>query len=124
MTIDELFAYMRGKADQVRLDNSERASIILNISGANEERRWLVSLKDGRAQVGQVGEASQAGQRGQEVSQEASLAPDVDVSLTEETLLSLANGQISPIKAFLLGRIKIKGDSGLLGRLKYLWPET
>ncbi|MDR0548392.1 MAG: SCP2 sterol-binding domain-containing protein [Deltaproteobacteria bacterium] len=111
MTIEELFAKIRTKADQISLDERPPVSILLNILSLETEKYWLVRLANGQATLDEV--------------QTGSLfEPDVMVSLSEETLLSLASRELSPLKAFLLGRVKIKGDSGLLSQLKYLWPES
>lgn len=113
MTIDELYEYIRNKSGQAEFDQSLSAVIDLNINGNGPEAKlWRVKLNNGRACVDDSGPDS------------AELAPDVAVSLDETTLLKMALGEMAPVKAFLLGRVKIKGDKGLLGQLKYLWPES
>jgi putative sterol carrier protein len=118
MTIEELFDYIKSKSNEIEFDDSLNASITLNIkgSGEGEAKKWLVNLANGRAKVA----ADAADEPGPVQVDESS----VWVSLNEETLLGLAAGEIAPIKAFLLGRVKIKGDMGLLRQLKYLWPES
>ena len=46
--------------------------------------------------------------------------PDVSVEATEQQLLDLLNGKLSPMKALLLGRVKVRGDKKRLLKLAAL----
>ncbi|MDR2142686.1 MAG: SCP2 sterol-binding domain-containing protein [Deltaproteobacteria bacterium] len=114
MTIEELFTRIQAKSESVKFNDSLSALIHIDIKGVSGggDQKWLVSLANGRAQLAS-GEAGVATRE-----------PDVSVALKETTLLSLASREMAPLKAFLLGRVKVKGDISLLGQLKYLWPES
>ncbi|MDR1871382.1 MAG: SCP2 sterol-binding domain-containing protein [Deltaproteobacteria bacterium] len=126
MTIDELYVHIQTKSESVKFDDSLSASILLNIAGdeSSLEKRWLVELAHGRAKVTDNPGANPGSNPGSNDPSAGPSPPDVSISLKEKTLLSLASGEMAPVKAFLLGRVKIKGDMALLGQLKYLWPES
>lgn len=48
------------------------------------------------------------------------LAADCTVSLSEETLLSLANGSLNPMMAVMSGKVKIKGDMSVALKMQSL----
>lgn len=68
--------------------------------GPDGDVRWSVRLAAGRAQV------------------VPGPAPDADVSLSADwgTALALSNGELAVTDAFLAGRLRLKGDVGVLLR--------
>ncbi|MDR1608344.1 MAG: SCP2 sterol-binding domain-containing protein [Deltaproteobacteria bacterium] len=124
MTIDELYAYIQAKSDQITFDENLAAIIDLHINGLESESLWRVSLAEGRAQLATPLKNSAADNSAAEGLEPDLTEASVSIRLSEETLLKLARQEIAPFKAFLLGRIKIKGDVGLLGQLKKLLPEA
>ncbi|MDR1395890.1 MAG: SCP2 sterol-binding domain-containing protein [Deltaproteobacteria bacterium] len=112
--IDDLSAFIRTKSLTARFDESLRGLIELAFKGG-EDRLWRVRIEQGQAQVA-LNEAELVLFEGME--------PDVRVTVDESTILKMAQGKMSPAKAFLLGKVKFKGDIRLLGQLKSLWPES
>jgi putative sterol carrier protein len=108
MTLDELFEIMKDKAGKVSLAAPVTASILLNIAG-DVPRSWLVAI-NGTAVA--VHDSPPAGN------------PDLEVSTSEDVLLKVAGKELSPMAAFFTGKIKVKGDTGLISHLKSLWPES
>ncbi|MDR1546916.1 MAG: SCP2 sterol-binding domain-containing protein [Deltaproteobacteria bacterium] len=106
MTLDELYEKMIAKAARISAPPGLRTDIVLDVTG-EPPRRWLVRFDAGAVSVGppQDGE------------------PDVTVTAGAETLLRVAQRELNPVMAFLTGKIKVKGDSGLLEQLKHVWPD-
>lgn len=46
--------------------------------------------------------------------------PDCTVTADEKDLLAMINGELSPVKAILFGKVKVKGNKGLLMKLAAL----
>ena len=46
--------------------------------------------------------------------------PDCVLTADEKDLLAMINGELSPVKAILFGKIKVKGNKGLLMKLAAL----
>ena len=46
--------------------------------------------------------------------------PDCVVTADEQDLLAMINGELSPVKALLFGKVKVKGNKGLLLKLAAL----
>ena len=46
--------------------------------------------------------------------------PDCAVEADEQDLLALVNGELSPMKALLFGRVRVRGDKALLLKLAAL----
>jgi putative sterol carrier protein len=107
MTLDELYAKMVAKAAKTTASGAPDASIRLNLTGG-EPRSWLVRFREGRVSVG--------------LSEDGD-APDLTVTATGDTLIKVATRRTNPVAAFMTGRIKISGDSSLVGQLKNIWPD-
>ncbi|MDR2612427.1 MAG: SCP2 sterol-binding domain-containing protein [Deltaproteobacteria bacterium] len=82
------------------------AKILLNIEGP-DSRQWLAAFEDGRGRL-----AVYAGE-----------AADVTVTVSEDTLLSVATHKLTTTMAFLTGKVRVEGDMDLVGALGCLWPE-
>jgi putative sterol carrier protein len=106
MTLDELYDKMIDKASKTKLDSDIEASILLNITG-DQERRWLVGFNKGVITVSPYDDSE----------------PDVTVTTNAATLLKVVQKEIKPATAFFTGKIKVKGDTSLLGKLKNVWPD-
>ncbi|MDR1577571.1 MAG: SCP2 sterol-binding domain-containing protein [Deltaproteobacteria bacterium] len=119
MNIDELYDYIKAKSESVRFDENLTAVINLHLNGPAGESLWRVSLAQGQAQVDQALELANAPPA---EDSEAELESSVSVRLSEETLLDLVRGELSTAKAFLLRRVKVKGEMTLLAQLKKLLP--
>ncbi|MDR2406286.1 MAG: SCP2 sterol-binding domain-containing protein [Deltaproteobacteria bacterium] len=107
MNLDELYSKVKEKAQDLTFSKAQvDALILLDIQG-EDPRKWLVTFKDQRASIDEFqGET-----------------PDVVVSATGKTILSIAQRTLKPTMAFLTGRLKIKGDKSLLTQLSQIWPD-
>jgi putative sterol carrier protein len=90
------------------LEGRLNASGARDITGAyrfdiNGAGSWRVDLADGKAEVT---ESSEGG--------------DCVVSMNENVLLRVLSGDQNPMTAFLMGKIKVDGDMGLVMKLKDL----
>jgi putative sterol carrier protein len=106
MTLDELYAKMVAKASKTTASGAPDASILLDLTGG-EPRRWMVRFQDGRVSLSD----SETG------------SPNLTVTTAGETIIKVATRQTSPMAAFMTGKIKISGDSALVGQLKNIWPD-
>ncbi|MDR2459819.1 MAG: SCP2 sterol-binding domain-containing protein [Deltaproteobacteria bacterium] len=112
MTLDELYEKIIEKVGNLSLPaEGEPASILLNID-AKPSRQWLVNYKDGKVGVKALGPESPSPD-----------APDVTVSISEDTLLQVVEKKMSTSHAFLTGKVKVKGNFDLLAKLGKIWPE-
>jgi putative sterol carrier protein len=76
------------------------ASYRFDVEGAGS---WRVEVDDGAVSV-----------------TESDAAADCVISASEKTLLGIVSGRQSPMGAFLMGRIRVDGDTGLAMRLRDL----
>jgi SCP-2 sterol transfer family len=70
------------------------------LSGA-KSRSWTLELRD----------------RDCRLRSESKTAPDLEIITREETWLEIARGDLSPLDAFMKGRMRILGDTALGSRL-------
>ncbi|MDR2340670.1 MAG: SCP2 sterol-binding domain-containing protein [Deltaproteobacteria bacterium] len=107
MNLDELYAKVLAKSETLRLPHDTAATTILLDVLGEDPRRWLVSFSGEKARI----------------SEYAGEAPSVTVSASDKTVLAIADRSLNPTKAFLTGRLKIKGDRSLLKNLSKIWPD-
>ena len=74
------------------------ATIQQVIGGADAETRYWISIADGAIDMG-------LGDKG---------GPDATITETYETAVALAKSELSPVTAFMTGKIKVAGNMGLL----------
>jgi putative sterol carrier protein len=74
------------------------ATIQQVIGGGESEIRYWISIADGAIDMG-IGDASTA---------------DATITETYETAVALAMSELSPVTAFMTGKVKIAGNMGLL----------
>jgi putative sterol carrier protein len=103
MGTEELFAILQDKLSRVRLDPDLSATVFFNITEP-DPARWHGRLEGGRA-VLLDGEPP---------------APDITVTASGATVLGLFQKTVSPMMAFMTGKIKLKGDPAKLAVLKGL----
>ena len=77
-----------------------RATYRFDVEGAGS---WLVAVDDGAVSVS-----------------ETDAAADCVISAPEELFLRIVRGEQSPMGAFLMGKIRVQGDTALAMRLKDL----
>jgi putative sterol carrier protein len=107
MTLDELYSKVTEKAGTITFPPGQPDALILLDIHGDDPRRWLVSFRDSRAAV----------------SEYAGETPDVTASASGDTIVSIAERRLKPFRAFLTGKLKIKGDRDLLRRLSEIWPD-
>jgi putative sterol carrier protein len=107
VTLDELYAKMTEKSKTASVPAELKASILLDISGARP-RLWLAKLDGGKLSLSEGAPAS---------------PPSLEVKTDEATLLKVAQGQASPVGAFMTGKVKLSGDQSLIGQLKNILPD-
>lgn len=74
------------------------ATIQQVISGGDAETHYWISLADGVIDMG-IGDAS---------------AADATITETYDTAVALAKSELSPVTAFMTGKVKIAGNMGML----------
>jgi putative sterol carrier protein len=79
----------------------EQAEVQVDIVGARRTDRWTVSLEP----------------RAAAASERAARHPDLRVLVAQGTWQQIAEGDVSPLDAFLSGRLRLRGDAELAKRL-------
>jgi len=74
------------------------ATIQQVISGGGDEIHYWISLADGAIDMG-IGDAD---------------APDATITESYEVAVALAKSELSPVTAFMTGKVKIAGNMGML----------
>ncbi|MEA2555480.1 MAG: hypothetical protein QOI60_811 [Actinomycetota bacterium] len=76
---------------------NQKATIQQVITGDSETKYWII-IADGTIDMG-VGDAP---------------SPDATISQSYDTAVGLAKGSVSPVTAFMTGKIKVAGNMGML----------
>jgi putative sterol carrier protein len=76
-------------------------SYVFDVSGAGT---WTVLVRDGSLEVN-----------------EGDHGGDCTISVSEENLLRIINGEQNPMTAFMTGKLKVKGDIGAATKLQKLF---
>lgn len=88
-----------------RVDPSQTAgmsnSYVVDVEGAGQ---WKVDVRDGNLEV-----------------TEGDGDADVRVSVGEQDFLRLVDGKLSPMTAYMTGKVKVKGDMGALMKLQKIF---
>jgi putative sterol carrier protein len=87
-------------ADMLKL-SGETADVQVDVVEGRRTRTWLLALRPKRATV----------------SNDAMRRPDVHLIVARETWQRIAEGQLSPLEAFLSGRLRLRGDVSTATRL-------
>jgi putative sterol carrier protein len=77
-----------------------KALFQLDLTGENGGQ-WVLDVADGSCQV----------------QKEAAAQPDVTVTMVGDDFVALFNNELDPLKAFMGGKIKVKGNLGLVMQL-------
>ncbi|KAJ3388867.1 hypothetical protein HDU84_009374 [Entophlyctis sp. JEL0112] len=87
-----------GKSDAIKKVNGVFHLVVKNAAG--KENTWTIDLKEkGDVLLGAEGKA------------------DITISLSDDTFVDLADGKINGQKAFMAGKLKVKGNIGLATKL-------
>lgn len=103
MTTCELFEALQDLSGKARLDPGLEITVNVNLTGS-DPAQWIVRAGNGQLALDQ-GQAPEA---------------DVTVTAAGETAVGIFEKTVDPMKAFLTGKIKLKGDIGKIAMLKQL----
>jgi putative sterol carrier protein len=99
-TVAEFFAALPARAAaEAEKTRGLHDSYLFQVAGAGE---WTVIVDDGTVTV----------------SEGDSGAAKCTIATDEDTFLGIASGQVSPMSAFMRGKVKVTGDMGAAMRLK------
>lgn len=98
-TARELFEGLEGRIDPARTRGT-RASYRFDIAGAGS---WHVAVDDGRVAV-----------------TERDAPADCVIRASEDNFLRIVRGELSPVTAYMTGRVRVEGDLSLATRLRDL----
>ena len=96
----EFFEELKTKVDPSRTAG-RRASYRFDVAGAGS---WHVDIDDGDVQI-----------------TESDADADCVIETSEENFMRIVRGQQSPTTAYMMGKVKVKGDVGLAMRLRDLF---
>lgn len=95
----QLFETMQGRFDSQRAEGVN-ATVQFDLTGAEVQPFW-VKIADGQFQYGQ----------GQTENPRMTLITDAD------NFVSMMHGDVDPMKLFMMGKIKVKGDTSVAMKL-------
>ena len=99
----EVFEAMAGRDLPAEADNL-KATIQFDLSGEGGGE-WYVTIADRKAAV----------------KQGITSNPNVSFSSSANDYLAIVNGDLNPINAFMQGKVRVKGDMGLVMKLQSLF---
>jgi putative sterol carrier protein len=79
---------------------STKALVQLDLTG-EDGGQWVIDVANGECRV----------------RQEVAANPDVTVTMTSDDFAALYQNQLNPVQAFMSGKIKVKGNVGLVMQL-------
>ena len=100
-TASEFFEMLPSRVDQSKtagMNNTYRFEI-------EGEGSWIVDVDDGEVSV----------------SRDGDMEPDCTIRTSEETFRRLLSGEQNPTTAYMMGKVKIKGDMGAALKLQKLF---
>jgi putative sterol carrier protein len=81
-------------------------SVIQYVFDGEGGGKWVIEIKDGSCQTREGTHDS----------------PNVTITMSVETWLSLVNEELSGMQAFMGGKLKVTGDTGLAQKVSILFP--
>ena len=105
MKTSELFENLSGRAAELTLDQTLKATIVFDLTGPDPDK-WNGLIQNGRAELTRGGEP--AGE------------PDITVTAESSTAVALFEKKLNPMMAFMTGKIKVKGDMSKVALIKSL----
>ena len=100
-TAREFFESLESRAATSSKAAGLNATYVFDIDGAG---KWTVRVENGRVSVGEgEGEA------------------DATIAASEDTFVKIVNGEQNPTSAFMLGKLKVRGDMGAAMKLQKLF---
>lgn len=97
----EFFEGLEARASDSSKATGLNASYLFDIDGAG---KWIVRVENGKVSVHEgEGEA------------------DTTISASEETFVKVVNGEQNPTSAFMMGKLRVKGDIGNAMKLQQLF---
>jgi putative sterol carrier protein len=99
----EVFEAMAGRDLPADADNL-KATIQFELSGEGGGE-WHVTIADRKATV----------------KQGVTSNPSVSFSASVKDYLAIVNGELNPVNAFMQGKVRVKGDMGLVMKLQSLF---
>ena len=103
MNTKELFDTLKGLADQAKVDPALEALIMVELTEPDPDT-WHGHIKGGRLAL----------------IQGRTDNPDFTVTASSETALKLFDKTLNPMTAFMMGKVKVRGDLAKANVLKQL----
>jgi putative sterol carrier protein len=95
---DEVTVLLNGDQEFKTAAAGKRATVAQVITGGEADTSYWISIDDGAISMG-LGDAE---------------AADATITQSYETAVKLATSELNPVTAFMIGKVKIGGNMGLL----------